>query len=103
MTTTQWICLILLIIFMGIAIWYLRYCDNKIIKHLNDGNKDNCIDFFCTARMMFFFFGYFISILIFGVFDLTFTPTAMDVYKGKTELQYTIRNGEIVDSIAVYK
>ena len=56
-----------------------------------------------ALRHLFFFLGYFISILIFCVFDLTFTPTAMDVYKGKTELQYTIRNGEIVDSIAVYK
>lgn len=30
-------------------------------------------------------------------------PTAMDVYRGKTELQYTIRGNEIVDSVVVYK
>ena len=30
-------------------------------------------------------------------------PTAMDVYQNKTTLEYTIRDGEIVDSIVVYK
>jgi hypothetical protein len=27
----------------------------------------------------------------------------MDVYQGKTTLEYTIRDGEIVDSVVVFK
>ena len=30
-------------------------------------------------------------------------PTAMDVYKGKTTLQYTIVDGTKIDSIVVFK
>ena len=30
-------------------------------------------------------------------------PTALDVYQGKTTLEYTIRDGEIVDSVVVFK
>lgn len=30
-------------------------------------------------------------------------PNAIDVYQGKTTLEYTIRDGEIVDSIVVFK
>ena len=30
-------------------------------------------------------------------------PRAMDVYQGKTTLEYTIRDGEIIDSIVVFK
>lgn len=30
-------------------------------------------------------------------------PTAIEVYRGKTELEYTIRGGEVVDSVVVYK
>lgn len=30
-------------------------------------------------------------------------PQAMDVYQGKTTLEYTIRDGEIVDSVVVFK
>lgn len=30
-------------------------------------------------------------------------PNAIDVYQGKTTLEYTIRNGEIVDSVVVFK
>ena len=31
------------------------------------------------------------------------TPKAIDVYQGKTTLQYTMMNGEKVDSIVVFK
>ena len=34
---------------------------------------------------------------------ITNKPTAMDVYQDKTTLEYTIRDGEIIDSIVVYK
>lgn len=30
-------------------------------------------------------------------------PTALDVYQGKTDLEVTYRNGEIVDSTVVFK
>lgn len=30
-------------------------------------------------------------------------PQAIDVYQGKTTLEYTIRDGEIVDSVVVFK
>ena len=29
-------------------------------------------------------------------------PQAMDVYQGKTTLEYTIKDGEIVDSVVVF-
>ena len=31
------------------------------------------------------------------------TPTALDVYRGKTTLEITYRNGVAVDSVVVYK
>lgn len=30
-------------------------------------------------------------------------PTSMDVYQGKTTLEYTIRDGEVIDSVVVWK
>lgn len=30
-------------------------------------------------------------------------PTAMEVHQGKTKIEYTIRNGEILDSTVIYK
>ena len=30
-------------------------------------------------------------------------PQAMDVYQGKTTLEYKVRDGEIVDSVVVFK
>ena len=30
-------------------------------------------------------------------------PQAIDVYQGKTTLEYTIRDGEIIDSVVVFK
>lgn len=42
-------------------------------------------------------------ILIVGVNTSEPIPTALDVYKGKTTLEYTIRDGEIIDSVVVFK
>lgn len=46
-----------------------------------------------------------LSILIINIFPKQRQPipTALDVYQGKTELEYTIRGGEIVDSVVVFK
>lgn len=30
-------------------------------------------------------------------------PTPIDVYKGKTTLEYTVRDGEVIDSVVVWK
>ena len=34
---------------------------------------------------------------------LTKTVTAMDVYQGKTTIEYIIEDGEIIDSVVVFK
>ena len=44
-----------------------------------------------------------IAFLIYGSEVLEPMPTALDVYQNKTTLEYTIRDGEIVDSVVVYK
>lgn len=52
------------------------------------------------------FLGIVIGLFIGTMFvDISTTsqPTAMDVYRNKTELQYTLRGDEIVDSIVVFK
>lgn len=46
--------------------------------------------------------GLFISVMLVSMI-MTPEPTAMDVYRNKTELQYTIRGNEIVDSVVVFK
>lgn len=38
-----------------------------------------------------------------NTYTIESTPSALDVYQGKTELEYTIRGREVVDSIVVYK
>lgn len=57
--------------------------------------------------------GFFLGMLvtIFLVFEIGIisniieesNPTPMDVYQGKTILEYTIRDGEIIDSVVVWK
>ena len=42
-------------------------------------------------------------ILIIGINTSETIPTALDVYRGKTTLEYTIRDGEIIDSVVVFK
>lgn len=54
-------------------------------------------------------FGLILSILLAGEIVLLSSiledpkPTAMDVYQGKTTLEYTIRDGVKIDSIVVFK
>ena len=43
------------------------------------------------------------TIFVLFSFYLRETPTAMDVYRGDATLQYTVRDGQIVDSTAVFK
>lgn len=42
-------------------------------------------------------------VLIIGINTSEPIPTALDVYQGKTTLEYTIRDGEIIDSVVVFK
>ena len=45
-------------------------------------------------------FGIMISITVFAIKD---TPSAMDVYQGKTTLEITYRDGVAIDSVVVFK
>ena len=38
-----------------------------------------------------------------GIILKSSDPTAMDVYNGKTELQYTVVHGQKIDSVVVFK
>ena len=49
-----------------------------------------------------FIIGVFISAMLVDI-SMTSKPTAMDVYQNKTELEYIIRGGEMVDSVVVFK
>ena len=60
-------------------------------------NNNGCLEFFCVGLLC-CIIG---AVLANKVQDKY--PQAMDVYQGKTELEYTIRGGEIVDSVVVFK
>lgn len=70
----------------------------------------NHISRYCSDDLgvgMFFGFWLIICIVIeIGlIIDITEEPRpkAMDVYQGKTTLEYTIRDGEVIDSVVVFK
>lgn len=76
-------CLTILGIFLVLFCWVLR---KEILTMLFLGITMGL--FICT---------------IFVSMSLTPKPTAMDVYQGKTTLEFTIRDGEIVDSVVIFK
>ena len=45
----------------------------------------------------------FIEICLFGCIIEKQKPSALDVYQGKTTIEYTIRDGVKVDSVVVFK
>ena len=54
--------------------------------------------------------GFFCTALLFSIIGAVIAnkaqdkyPQAIDVYQGKTTIEYTIRDGEIVDSVVVFK
>lgn len=63
-----------------------------------DDKKGSCL-VLVIVLMLFTALGYVIAIrtLIDG------KPTAMDVYQGKTTLEYTIRDGVKTDSVVIFK
>lgn len=71
-----------------------------LISHLNQG--DGAFD-------IGIFFGIWLIIRIIieigMIIDITNEPhpTPMDVYQGKTTLEYTIRDGEVIDSVVIFK
>ena len=53
-----------------------------------------------------FGFGVFIGIgvgILFTILIQSKTPSALDVYQGKTTLEYKVVDGEIVDSCVIWK
>ena len=53
-----------------------------------------------------FFFGVIGAYILSGgmlMYQESFKPTAMDVYKGKTTIEVTYRDGVAVDSVVVFK
>jgi len=46
-----------------------------------------------------------IALIVYGIigFIIWNTPTAMDVYKGKTTLEITYKDGVAIDSVVVFK
>lgn len=89
--------MIIAVIIMGLIIL-------RIIVLVNQIHTSNTGDISCGL-----FFGLLLSILIVIevalIIDITQTPKpgAMDVYQGKTTLEYTIRDGVKVDSVIVFK
>lgn len=55
--------------------------------------------------LFFFMFviGYVIGVIMTYMMFVANIPSAMDVYQGKTELEYTYRNGVAIDSVVVFK
>lgn len=74
---------------------------NVIIRTREELNKEHTGMTICGTLCV-------VCILLAGVFaglrgHLTDTPTAMDVYQGKTEIQYTMKGSVKTDSIVVFK
>lgn len=47
--------------------------------------------------------GIVIGMLFTLIFSIDYSPSAMDVYKGRTTLEYTVRDGIVIDSTVVFK
>ena len=74
---------------------------NVIIKSREELNREHTGITICGTLCV-------VCILLAGVFagirsHVTDIPTAMDVYQGKTEIQYTMKGSIKTDSIVVFK
>lgn len=71
-----------------------------LINHLSRGSDDLGVGVFFGIWLIIC-----IVIEIGMIIDITkeSKPTPMDVYQGKTTLEYTIRDGEVIDSVVVFK
>ena len=103
MDTFRWICLIGFIIVLFSLVLYIRHNMNKIKVIRNNNNCHSIVSLFKDYTMFLFFFFHLLFLLFYSTIGMLGNISAMDVYEGKTELQYTIKNGEVVDSIVVFK
>ena len=62
-------------------------------------DKENNLEYITLKMIILMAIGYIIAYTTYVVNK----PTAMDVYQGKTTLEYTYRDGVAVDSIVVFK
>ena len=74
---------------------------NVIIKSREELNREHTGMTICGTLCT-------VCILLAGVFaglrsHVTNTPTAMDVYQNKTEIQYTVKGGIKTDSVVIFK
>lgn len=78
---------------------------NELLNEVEEFNKDN------DGKLK-YFKGFVVGLLVgtaivmASMFITMYTspiPTAIDVYRGKTDLEITYRNNEIVDSTVVFK
>ena len=78
---------------------------NELLNEVEEFNKEN------DGKLK-YFKGFVVGLLVGAIIVMTsvfitmFTspiPTAIDVYREKTDLEITYRNGEIVDSTVVFK
>jgi hypothetical protein len=91
-------CLGFLVFGLGFAFVILY---NVIIKSREELNREHTGITICGTLCV-------TCIVFAGVFaglrsHVTNTPTAMDVYQGKTEIQYTMKGNVKTDSIVVFK
>lgn len=47
--------------------------------------------------------GIVIGVFLTLVITIDYSPSAMDVYRGRTTLEYTVRDGIVIDSTVVFK
>lgn len=83
---------IVILILIGVSIlglWIAVCLDEESSPHIATG-------------LLLLFILYIVFLLCLRSHNIS-TPSAMDVYQGKTELKYTVQGGEITDSVVVYK
>ena len=86
-----------MVFFIILIISLVLYTIVIVIHYFVKPNDIDRIDICCLI-----IFGIIIGIII-TTWDLSKTPTAMDVYRGKTELEITSINGVPQDTIVVWK
>ena len=73
-------------------------CTISFIWNLESNDKDNRVFSACILTISAILF-----VALFSSYENRNTPTAMDVYQGKTSLEITYRDSIPVDSIVVFK
>ncbi len=88
--------MILLAVIIGLAILFLTI---QCIQWNSEGEADSfSIVCGCVLGIMLVF-----EVILINESISEFSPIAMDIYQGKTTLEYTIRDGVKVDSVVMWK